>query len=467
MSESTTKHNLEALSQALEQNNADAFKLLAEGIHYADLADFYEELDEVDRAKFAEFAGTKVFAEVVADIPDVLVEDAIEHFSPADQHELLDELTDDDLADALQDVSEDAKARYMSLLDPKDKKVVDALLKYGEETAGGRMTTHYGRVHLSMTVKEALESLRGIEEETDSLARIFVLDDEGALLGKVKIRHLAFNKWDTPIEKIMTPVNRYILASADQEEAMQMFIKYDMFSLPVVDEYKRLLGVITHDDAMEILEEESTEDIEKMAGVSGEQSEGTYLNTSVAEHFKRRFPWLLGLALLAVLSGYVMLKFHDVLSNVYILALYLPMVVAAGGNTGGQAATMVIRAMALGELERGTSMRVAWKETRLGLILGTLLGGCIALLTFALVPMLAGIVPEMPEGISIGMFALTAAVSLMAQITTSTFTGAMLPILARKANIDPAVVASPAITTIVDVSGLVIYFGVASLLLPV
>ncbi len=178
MSESITKHDLEALSQALEQNDADAFKLLAEEIHYADLADFYEELDEVDRAKFAEFAGTKVFAEVVADIPDILVEDAIEHFSPADQHELLDELTDDDLADALQDVSEDAKARYMSLLDPKDKKVVDALLKYGEETAGGRMTTHYGRVHLSMTVKEALESLRGIEEETDSLARIFVSDDE-------------------------------------------------------------------------------------------------------------------------------------------------------------------------------------------------------------------------------------------------------------------------------------------------
>ena len=175
---------------------------------------------------------------------------------------------------------------------------------------------------------------------------------------------------------------------------------------------------------------------------------------------------MLILALLAILSGYVMLQYHELLSNVYILALYLPMIVAAGGNTGGQAATMVIRAMALGELEQGTSLRVAWKETRLGFILGGLLGLCIGGVTFALIPLLGGIVPPMPDGISVGVFALTAAVSLMAQITTSTFTGAMLPIMARKANIDPAVVASPAITTIVDVSGLVIYFTVATLMLP-
>lgn len=466
MVEVTSQQQLDELRTALQQAEPDRFKTLAQELHYADLADFYEDLTESERGVFAEFTGAKLFAEVVADIPDTLVEEAIEHFAPEEQHELLEELKDDDLADALQDVSEGAKNRYLSLLDPEDKKIMNALLKYGEETAGGRMTTQYGRVHRDMTVKQAIDSLRKIEEETESLARIFVVDDEGALLGKLKLRQLAFNKWGTPITEIMSAVTHTILASADQEEAMQMFVKYDMFSLPVVDEYDRLLGVITHDDAMEILEEESTEDIEKMAGVSGEQSEGTYLNTGVLEHFKRRFPWLLILALLAILSGYVMLQFHDLLSNVYILALYLPMIVAAGGNTGGQAATMVIRAMALGELEEGTSLRVAWKETRLGIILGSLLGLCIGGVTFALIPLLGGIVPPMPENISVGVFALTAAVSLMAQITTSTFTGAMLPIMARKANIDPAVVASPAITTIVDVSGLVIYFTVATLMLP-
>jgi len=238
-----------------------------------------------------------------------------------------------------------------------------------------------------------------------------------------------------------------------------------MFSLPVVDEYNRLLGVITHDDAMEILEEESTEDIEKMAGVSGEASEVTYLNTTISQHFKRRFPWLLGLALLAILSGFVMLKYDDLMREAYVLALYLPMIVAAGGNTGGQAATMVIRAMALGELDEGSSMRVAWKEARLGLLLGCLLGTCIGLLTFALLPSIPPSFSQLPAGLSILKFATIAAVSLAAQITTSTLTGALLPLIARKFKIDPAVVASPAITTIVDVSGLVIYFTVANELL--
>ena len=467
MSETTSNDQLKELRISLETSRLDDFKRIAEELHYADLADFYEDLSEGERSKFVEFSGAKLFAEVVPDIPDKLVEDAIEYFSLEGQHELLDELHDDDLVDALQDVSEGAKKRYLSLLDPEDKKVTDALLKYGEETAGGRMTTRYGCVHHDMTVKDAIEELRGIEEETESLARIFVIDDSGVLIGKIKLRQLAFNNWNTQLSEIMMPVKHQVLASVDQEEAMQTFVKYDMLSLPVVDEYDRLLGVITHDDAMEILEEESTEDIEKMAGVSGEQSDATYLNTCVFEHFKRRFPWLLALAMLAILSGYVMLQYHDILSNVYILALYLPMVVAAGGNTGGQAATMVIRAMALGELEKGTSKRVAWKETRLGAILGALLGAFIGGITFLLVPFLGDLVPPMPEGISLGYFALTAAISLMLQITTSTFTGAMLPILARRVAIDPAVVASPAITTIVDVSGLVIYFTVATAILPV
>ncbi len=466
MAEDTTEKEFGALTKALSEKDAAEFKNLAQNMHYADLADFYEELAEDSRALFAEFVGVKLFAEVVPDIPDTLVEGAIEHFSPEDQGELLDELTDDDLADALQDVSEGAKERYLTLLDPEDKKIMDALLLYGEETAGGRMTTRYGRVHKDMSVKEALEALRKIEEETRSLSRIFVIDDEGCLLGKIKLRSLAFSTWDTSITELMTPVQHDVLASVDQEEAMQMFVKYDMFTLPVVDEYKRLLGVITHDDAMEILEQESTEDIEKMAGVSGEQSEETYLNTTIAQHFKRRFPWLFILALLAILSGYVMLKYDDLMQGAYVLALYLPMIVAAGGNTGGQAATMVIRAMALGELDQGASARVAWKEARLGLILGSLLGTCIGCLTFFLIPALPESFAKLPVGLPVGMFALIAAISLALQITTSTLTGAMLPILARKVKIDPAVVASPAITTIVDVSGLVIYFTVASLLLP-
>jgi len=241
-----------------------------------------------------------------------------------------------------------------------------------------------------------------------------------------------------------------------------MFSKYDLIVLPVIDQQDRLLGIITYDDALEIIEEESTEDIEKMAGMAGEVSELSYLNTTLATHFKRRFPWLLGLALLAVASGYVMLKFEHVLDQLFILALFLPMVVAAGGNTGGQASTMVIRAMALGELDKGSTARVAWKELQLGLLLGSLLGACIAVTTILLLPLLYS---EMPTEIGFVKFGIAVAIAITAQITTSTLVGSLLPIAARRANIDPAVVAAPAITTIVDVSGMVIYFFVAKMML--
>ena len=260
----------------------------------------------------------------------------------------------------------------------------------------------------------------------------------------------------------MDQADLFILASTDQEEAAQMFTKYDMTLLPVVDEYDHLLGVITHDDVLEIIEEESTEDIEKMSGIAGEQSEQTYLNTSVATHFKRRFPWLLVLALLAISSGYVMLRFEHMLSSIYLLALYLPMVVAAGGNTGGQAATMVIRAMSLGELEAGSTAKVIAKELFLGIFLGATLGCCIALITLFVLPIFN---PPLPENIAMSTFALAVSVALGAQITTSTLSGALLPLGARAIKLDPAVVAAPAITTLVDISGMVIYFTAAQAIL--
>lgn len=466
MSTSLTANNKEHLLQAFLSGNEDQFKLQVSEFHYADLADFFEDLEEDQREYFTRVIGPDTFSDILPNLPGDMIEQTLELFSPGNQLKLLSSITDDDLADVLQDVSSEAKERYFSSLNPEDKKIINALLQYGEDTAGGRMTTHYGRVNIDMNIAQALEELRSIEEEAQSLGRIYVVDDQGALVGKIKLRHLAFCERETPIKSVMAPVMHRVLASADQEDAIQMFTKYDMFALPVVNEHDHLLGVITHDDAMDIFEQEFTEDIEKMAGVSGEHSESSYLNTGVLVHFKRRFPWLVILALLAISSGFVMLKFDDLLKDVYILALYLPMIVAAGGNTGGQAATMVTRAMALGELDEGSSLRVAWKEVRLGLFLGSLLGIIMGTVTYIIIPLLPSSLSSLPDGITVTMFAVTAALSLAAQITTSTLTGAVLPLLARRMKIDPAVIASPAITTIVDVSGLVIYFSVASFILP-
>lgn len=454
--------DIEALESAIEDRNIKEFTAAAEELHYADLAMVFENLDDETREFFTHNIQLSRFPEILAELPDTLIEETLERFDVQAQRDILGKLIDDDRADILQDVSPEARQRYLAMLQPEEQETTRSLMRYDEDTAGGRMTTQAARVSLDMTVKDALNVLREHKDSAESLARIYVVDDDGLLKGKIRFRELAFNSWDTPVQDIMEEIDLSILASTDQEEAAQMFAKYDMTLLPVVDEYNRLLGVITHDDVLEILEEESTEDIEKMSGIAGEQSEETYLNTAITTHYKRRFPWLLVLALLAILSGYVMLRFEHILSSIYLLALYLPMVVAAGGNTGGQAATMVIRAMSLGELESGSTAKVITKELSLGAMLGITLGCCIALITVFILPAFN---PALPENVSMTTFAIAVSVALAAQITTSTLSGALLPLGARAIKLDPAVVAAPAITTLVDISGMVIYFTAAQAIL--
>lgn len=450
------------LIKAVENEDQTQFLSITKTLHYADLAETYIELSERDKDFFTTTLGPERFAEVLPDIPESLIESSINRFNQDDQRQILDKLSDDDRVDILQDVSDETRHLLLNLVEPDDIEVTKSLLKYGEDTAGGRMTTHFGHVLESMTVKQALDDLRLKDEETESLARIYVINQSNRLIGMLRFRDLAFNKWDTPVSSLTKPCEHTILASADQEDAAQMVSKYDLLVLPVVDEYYRMLGIITHDDALEIIEEESTEDMERMAGFSGETSEDTYLNTKIFTHFKRRFPWLFGLAILGIASGIVMINFESVLNKLYILALFLPMVVAAGGNTGGQASTMVIRAMALGELEPGTTYRVAMKELRLGLLLGSLLGTGMAIITIFVLP---HVYHEMPTSVGFPMFGLAVAIALAAQVTSSTLVGSLLPIGARALKIDPAVVAAPAITTIVDVSGMLIYFLAAKTIL--
>lgn len=463
MPEESRTLDIEALESAIEARDTKGFSILAKELHYADLATVFEDLDDdEDRSFFTKHINLAQFPEVLAELPDTLVEETLERFPPKAQQKILVQLSDDDRADILQDVSSEARQRYLDLLQPDEMEATRSLMRYDEDTAGGRMTTQVARITSGMTVKEVLDVLRKDQDSTESLARIYVMDEDDRLIGKVRLRHLAFSAWDTPVEELVQEVDITILATADQEEAALIFSKYDMTVLPVVDEYDRLLGIITHDDVLEILEEESTEDIEKMSGIAGEQSEETYLNTSVITHFKRRFPWLFALALLAISSGYIMLRFEHVLSSIFLLALYLPMVVAAGGNTGGQAATMVIRAMSLGELEQEATFKVLRKELSLGLLLGLTMGACIAAVTLFILPAFD---PNIPSTVTIPAFALAVSISLAIQIAVSTLTGALLPIGARMIKLDPAVVAAPAITTLVDIFGMAIYFTAARTIL--
>lgn len=454
---------LDDLRRAVEAEDRSAILALAAEMHYADLAEAYQQIEPAKRTMFLKTIGPALAADMLVELPDSLIEGALDSFSPSELRVLFHELSDDDRVDILQDVGDEARLRFLGLLGPEDEELTRSLLKYDHDTAGGRMTTRTGRIFASQTVRQAVDMLRRDQESTETLSRIFVVDQKGRLIGKLRFRDLAFNTWDTPIRDIMREIGpERVLATADQEEAANLLLKYDLISLPVVDEFGHLLGIITHDDAMEILQEESTEDIEKIAGIGGEQSEETYLDTTIVTEFRRRAGWLVGLAFVSILSGYVMMRFGNVLSQVFLLSLFLPMVVAAGGNTGGQASTMVIRAMSLGEIDPSATWRVAWKELRTGFFLGALLGTCMAVFTVFLLPFFR---PQLPPGLSLGMIGLTVAVALTTQVTSATFLGSLLPLGARAARLDPAVVSAPAIAAIVDVSGMVIYFTVARTIL--
>lgn len=453
---------IEVLKRAIEAEDGTALLAAAMDSHYADLAELYEHLDEDERDFFFKTIGPELATDVVAELPYTLIEDALSHFKPAQLRVLLANLSDDDRVDVFQVVSEAERVRFFSLLGPRDKELTKSLLKYEEDTAGGRMTTHVGRITADMTVKQAIAILRRDRDDAETLARIFVVDEQGRLVGKVRLRDLAFETWDTPIRDIMEEADEWILASADQEEAARTLSKYDLIVLPVVDAFHHLLGVITYDDALEILQEESTEDIEKLAGIGGEQAELTYLNTSAVSHFRRRVNWLVGLAFLSIASGYVMFQFSETLQKAFILSLFLPMVVAAGGNSGGQAATMVIRAMALGEIDNFCLWKVAWKEIRTGLFLGLTLGSCMALAILLVMPLIP---IHLDLGFSTSRLAFAVGLALMLQVLSSTFLGALLPLTARSIRLDPAVVSSPSLASTVDVSGMLIYFGVAGAIL--
>lgn len=447
--------DVEAILEALESGEAGQIAAIAQEAHPGDVEQAFGRLEDEDRERVLNQLPAEVLSAWADYLPASDVEHRMSSLPEPERREVLESLSDDELVDFLQEVDEEDRSQYIDLLDEETRQISEDLLKYPEETAGGRMTKAMAVVPVTLSVKQTLDTLEAIREEAEMLSRIYVVDEKQHFLGEVRLRDLAFSPWNRPISELMDADHISVNAMADQEEAAQMIARYDLLALPVVDDGGRLLGVITHDDALEILEEESTEDIERISGIGG-QSDFTYLQTSTVTHFRRRIGWIVTLAFLALTSGLVLHHYEDVLTKYYVLALYLPMVVAAGGNTGAQSATMVIRAMSLGELGTREFGRVLWKEGRIGILLGALLGVCVALQIRFLLP--GGMIGK---ALGVWSVAFVVGTALTAQVFTSTLIGAALPILAKKLRFDPAVVASPAITTVVDVSGCVIYFTLA------
>jgi len=449
------------IESTLQHGTAEDLQELFREVHPADLAEALEELDDERWDEVLAVMPPDAFGYLIEFIPSI---DAREHLARSSRdfrREALSMLQDDELVDLLQDLPEAERNEYVGLLPDSVREASRKLLAFPESSAGGRMTTEIAKVREGITIREAIEQLTEIKETSELLARIYVVDDRNRLLGKVRLRDLTFNPRDKLIGEIMDDDLMAVDAFADQEEAARMIARYDLMALPVVNAERELLGLIMHDDAMEILEEEASEDIEKISGIQPPEDDESYLRTSVIKHFRRRFTWVVAMAFLAIASGFVLYRFEDFLTLVPILALYLTTVVASGGNTGSQASTMVIRAMSLGEFNPKNFGEVLWKELRIGFSLGSTVGICIFLqitfLNFA----------ELPVEVDAAQVGLTVGLALVFQITCSTIIGASLPLMARLVRLDPAAVAAPVITTVVDVIGLLIYFSVAQSFLDV
>lgn len=390
----------------------------------------------------------EVFVEMEAEAQAML----IQGFSDNELKEVLDELYLDDAVDIVEEMPANVVKRILLNTDPDTRKMINEVLKYPDDSAGSIMTIEYVSLRLSMTVEEAIKRIRrtGIDKET--IYTCYVTDENRVLLGSVSIKTLLLSDENELIKDIMETNFISVHTLEDQENVANKFKKYDLLAIPVVDDENRLVGIVTFDDAIDVMQDEATEDIKKMAAII--PSDKTYFRTSVFETWKARIPWLLLLMVSATFTGMIITSFEDALAAYTVLTAYIPMLMDTGGNSGGQASVTIIRALSLEEIEFSDIFKVIWKEVRVAVFCGMTLGVCnfAKLLIFDKVTVLV---------------ALVVCLTLVITVLIAKFIGCILPILAKKLGFDPAVMASPFITTIVDAISLLVYFRIASMLLGI
>ncbi len=363
----------------------------------------------------------------------------------------------DDRADLFQHLSQKEQVELLPFLTKEIKKDVIHLSNYPPETAGGIMKSDYVVLKQHYSVEESIDLLRNDYSDSDYVNYIYIVNDNYELIGYILLRDLVLAKPSTGINQLMKQIIITASVDEDQEEAVRKIEKYDLLTLPVLNKNNQIVGIITQDNAIDVLRLEQTEDMEKFMGMTRDSSDENYLETSVWSHFKKRVVWIVSLAIVGLISGLIIHSYESTLDKLLILALYMPMVADTGGNCGSQAATVVIRAMALGQFRLKNWFIVIWKESRISLLLAI----CLGFIAFGKVMFLSW-ETETPDEYPLAIIAFVIALALSLQTITATVIGAALPLTVKAFGGDPAVAASPAITTTVDITGLLIYFAVAT-----
>jgi len=364
----------------------------------------------------------------------------------------------EDRADLFQYLTQKEQSSLLPFLPKGVREDVMDLSRYAEQSAGGIMSTDYATISKDMTCAEAMEKIRKDAPSKRMVYYVYVLDAEQVLLGFVTLKDLILSAPSTLIETAMHTQFVSVHVEDDQEDVARKVEKYDLLAIPVLNADGQMLGIVTHDEVIDIIREEHTEDFEKFMGIVPADNEISYADTSSLRHFRKRVVWVVSLAAVGIVSGIIIHSFEATLSSLLILALYMPMVADTGGNSGSQAATVVVRALALGQISPSRWLFILWKEARVGMMLSV----CLGILAYGKVLFLSW-ETDIPETYSLGNIALVISIALALQVITATVIGAGLPLLVKRLGGDPAVAASPAITTVVDITGLLIYFGCATL----
>ena len=428
----------------------------------SDVAAIFNEMEEDRLPLLYRLLPKELAADTFVEMDQEAQELLIRGFSDSELKEVLDELFVDDAVDIIEEMPATVVKWILSQADPEMRRSINEILRYPESSAGSIMTTEYISFRPEMTVAEAITRIRrtGIDKET--IYTGYVTKDR-TLIGVVTVKDLLLcNDDDKHIKDVMIEKVIAVNTHDDQEEVAQMFSKYNFMALPVVDAENRLVGIVTFDDAMDVMEEEATEDIEKMAAII--PSEKPYMSMSPFEIWKNRIPWLMLLMVSATFTGLIISRFESALEKLVILTAFIPMLMDTAGNSGSQASVTIIRGLSLNEIEFKDILQIIWKEVRVAVLCGISLGiacfGKIFLVDYLIMGSFAGVSSPF---LIIGVICITLSVTvLFAKIV-----GCTLPLFAKKLGFDPAVMASPFITTIVDALSLLVYFGVASAFLPI
>ncbi len=443
---------LEELRELLAAKKYTNIRQFLAELNEADIAFLMEELEEEERLKVYRILPKDLAADVFSYLEVDSQEAIINSLSDREAGNVIDNLMADDAADLLEEMPANVVERLLAKANPDTRQALNQLLRYPEDSAGSIMTVEYVSLKESLTVDQAIERIRAVGLDSETINICYVLDARRELVGTVALRYLLLSQGDEIIADIMHENVISVNTLMDQEQVAEKFKKYDFIAMPVVDNENRLVGIITVDDIVDIMEEETTEDMEKMAAIV--PSDKPYMRTTVGETFKKRIPWLLLLMVSATFTGAIIASFEDALSVCAVLTVFIPMLMDTGGNAGGQASVTIIRGLSLGEITYRDVPRVVWKEIRVAV----LCGGTLAIANFAKLMLFD----------RVGMLvAFTVCLTLVAAVLMAMVVGCLLPIGAKRLGFDPAVMASPFITTIVDALSLLVYFRFATMLLGI